>query len=75
MIPDEVIEQVREAADIVAIIGEYVPLKKTGSDYRGPCPFHQGTRRNFSVVVTRDDNAPTASARPGAPVRSRPAPS
>ncbi len=53
MIADEVIEQVREAADIVAIIGEYVPLKKTGSDYRGPCPFHQGTRRNFSVVPAK----------------------
>jgi len=53
VIPDETIEQVREAADIVAIIGEYVPLKKTGSDYRGPCPFHQGTRRNFSVVPAK----------------------
>jgi DNA primase len=53
VIPDEVIEQVREAADIVAIIGEYVPLKRTGSDYRGPCPFHQGTRRNFSVVPAK----------------------
>lgn len=53
MIPDEVIEQVREAADIVAIIGEYVPLKRTGSDFRGPCPFHQGTRRNFSVVPAK----------------------
>ncbi|HUQ48607.1 MAG TPA: DNA primase [Gemmatimonadaceae bacterium] len=53
MIADEIIEQVREAADIVAIIGEYVPLKKTGSDYRGPCPFHQGTRRNFSVVPAK----------------------
>ena len=53
MIPDEVIEQVRESADIVAIIGEYVPLKKTGSDFRGPCPFHQGTRRNFSVVPAK----------------------
>ncbi len=53
MIADEVIEQVREAADIVAIIGEYVPLKKTGSDFRGPCPFHQGTRRNFSVVPAK----------------------
>ena len=53
MIPDEVIEQVREAADIVAIIGEFVPLKRTGSDYRGPCPFHQGTRRNFSVVPAK----------------------
>jgi len=53
VIPDDVIEQVREAADIVAIIGEYVPLKKTGADYRGPCPFHQGTRRNFSVVPAK----------------------
>ena len=53
MIADEIIEQVREAADIVAIIGEYVPLKKTGSDFRGPCPFHQGTRRNFSVVPAK----------------------
>jgi DNA primase len=49
VIPDETIEQVREAADIVGIIGEYVPLKRTGADFRGPCPFHQGTRRNFSV--------------------------
>lgn len=49
MIPDEVVEQVREAADVVQIIGEYVKLKKAGSDYRGPCPFHQGTHRNFSV--------------------------
>jgi DNA primase len=53
VIADEVIERVREAADIVAIIGEYVPLKKTGSDFRGPCPFHQGTRRNFSVVPAK----------------------
>jgi DNA primase len=53
LIPDEVIEQVREAADIVSIIGEYVPLKRTGSDFRGPCPFHQGTRRNFSVVPAK----------------------
>ncbi len=50
MIPDETVEQVREAADIVQIIGEYVNLKKTGTDYRGPCPFHQGKNRNFSVT-------------------------
>src|SRR5918912_784666 len=49
MIPDETVERVREAADIVQIIGEHVNLKRTGSDYRGPCPFHQGTHRNFSV--------------------------
>ncbi len=39
MIPDDVIEQVREAADLVGIIGESVELKRTGGDYRGPVPF------------------------------------
>lgn len=50
MIPDEIIEQVSQQADIVAIIGEHVKLKKTGSVWRGPCPFHQGTNSNFSVM-------------------------
>jgi DNA primase len=49
MIPDEDVERVRDAADIVQIIGEHVTLKRVGSDWRGPCPFHQGTHRNFSV--------------------------
>lgn len=49
MIPDETVERVRESADIVGVIGEYVELKRQGADYRGPCPFHQGTHRNFSV--------------------------
>jgi DNA primase len=49
MIPDEVVDQVRDSADIVQIIGEYVNLKRAGADFRGPCPFHQGTHRNFSV--------------------------
>jgi len=49
VIPDETVEQVRDAADIVQVIGEYVNLKRQGTDFRGPCPFHQGTHRNFSV--------------------------
>ena len=50
MIPDEIVEQVAAQADIVAIIGEHVRLKKVGSVWRGPCPFHQGTNSNFSVL-------------------------
>ncbi|MBM4186522.1 MAG: DNA primase [Gemmatimonadetes bacterium] len=50
MIPDDVIEQVRDAADLVELIGESVQLKRTGADWRGPCPFHGGTHRNFAVV-------------------------
>ncbi|HKT09202.1 MAG TPA: DNA primase, partial [Gemmatimonadaceae bacterium] len=49
MISDETVDRVRDAADIVQIIGEHVPLRRTGTDFRGPCPFHQGTHRNFSV--------------------------
>jgi DNA primase len=49
-IPDDVIEQVRDAADIVGLIGAHVELKRTGADYRGPCPFHGGTHRNFAVI-------------------------
>jgi DNA primase len=50
MIPDEIVEQVRDGADLVGIIGETVQLKRTGADYRGPCPFHGGTHRNFAVI-------------------------
>lgn len=50
MIPDETIEQVRDSTDLVGLIGEAVSLKRTGADYRGPCPFHGGTNRNFAVI-------------------------
>lgn len=49
-IPEEVVEQVKDATDILALIGESVDLKRTGSDWRGGCPFHGGTHRNFAVI-------------------------
>src|SRR5665213_244372 len=53
MITDESVERVREGADIVQIIGEHVKLRRSGNSYRGPCPFHQGTGPNFSVVPAK----------------------
>lgn len=53
MIPDEVVERVREAADIAQVIGEFVKLRRVGTDFRGPCPFHQGKNANFSVSPKR----------------------
>lgn len=50
MIAEELIEQVRDQADLVGLVGETVQLKRTGGDWRGPCPFHGGTHRNFAVV-------------------------
>jgi DNA primase len=49
-IPDELIEQVRDSADLVGIVGESIQLKRTGTDWRGPCPFHGGQHRNFAVI-------------------------
>jgi DNA primase len=53
MIPHETIERVREAADIVEIIGEHVKLRRTGSEYRGPCPLHGGKNPNFAVSPSK----------------------
>ncbi|MBA2684417.1 MAG: DNA primase [Gemmatimonadaceae bacterium] len=53
MITDESVERVRDGADIVQIISEHVKLKRVGNSFRGPCPFHQGTGPNFSVVPAK----------------------
>ena len=53
MIPDEEVERVRESADIVGIVGESVALKRAGTTFRGPCPFHGGRNPNFSVDPRR----------------------
>ncbi|MEO8225857.1 MAG: DNA primase [Gemmatimonadota bacterium] len=50
MIPEDVIDQVRDSADVIGIIGESVELKRSGADWRGPCPFHGGRNRNFAVI-------------------------
>ena len=50
MIPDEELDRVIDAADIVAVVGERVKLKRVGNSWRGPCPFHQGKGDNFSVM-------------------------
>ena len=53
MIPDEVVEEVRARADIVEIIGEHVPLKRAGKDYRARCPFHEERTPSFYVVPSK----------------------
>ena len=53
-IPDELVEQVRDSADLLEIVQETVTLKRTGSDWRGPCPFHGGANRNFAVIPRKN---------------------
>lgn len=49
LIPDEIIDEVRQATDIVAVIGQHLPLKKAGQNYRTLCPFHQEKTPSFNV--------------------------
>lgn len=53
MIPHAVVEEVRQRADIVAIIGEVVPLQRAGKDYRALCPFHEERTPSFYVVPSK----------------------
>ncbi len=49
MIPQETIEQIRQATDIALIIGEYVRLKKRGKTWEACCPFHTEKTPSFKV--------------------------
>jgi len=42
-------DRVKQQADIVRVVGEYVRLKKTGKDFSGLCPFHQEKTPSFTV--------------------------
>jgi DNA primase len=51
-IPEEMVEKVREAADIVDVISDYVTLKQTGRSFKALCPFH--SEKTPSFVVSRE---------------------
>ena len=46
-------DRVKQQADIVRVIGEWVQLKKAGQNYRGLCPFHSEKSPSFNVHPTR----------------------
>jgi DNA primase len=52
--PDNFAQTVKQQADILKIVGDYVRLKKAGAqNYTGLCPFHSEKTPSFSVNVTR----------------------
>lgn len=48
-IPEDVIDQIRQHFDIIDVVSQYVPLKKSGKNYFGLCPFHSEKSPSFSV--------------------------
>ncbi|MFT8580648.1 MAG: DNA primase [Schleiferilactobacillus perolens] len=49
-IPEPVIEDIRQKANILDIVGQYVQLRKQGRNYFGLCPFHEEKTPSFSVA-------------------------
>lgn len=52
-IPEETIEQVLAATDIVDLVGSYLPLKRAGSAFKCNCPFHNEKTPSFVVNPIR----------------------
>jgi len=49
MIPEEKIQEILDATDIVELIGTYFPLKRAGTNFRANCPFHNEKTPSFNV--------------------------
>ncbi|MEE8576591.1 MAG: DNA primase [candidate division Zixibacteria bacterium] len=53
MIPRETIDRIRDASDIVDLIGQYIPLKKRGRNFLAKCPFHTEKTPSFNVSAEK----------------------
>ena len=53
MIDHATIESIKDAANIVEVVSEFVTLRKSGSNYKGLCPFHDEKTPSFYVSPAR----------------------
>ena len=54
MIDRETVERIKDAADIVDVVSDYVHLTRRGANYMGLCPFHNERTPSFSVNKSRN---------------------
>ncbi|MGK2908030.1 MAG: DNA primase [Desulfuromonadales bacterium] len=52
-IADDKIEEIRDRSDIVEVVSGYLPLKRSGVNHQGLCPFHQEKSPSFNVNSAR----------------------
>ena len=53
LIPEEIINQIRERVDIADVVANYVALSRTGQNLKGLCPFHSEKSPSFTVSPSR----------------------
>lgn len=53
MIDRQTIERIKDAANIVEVVSEFVTLRKSGANYKGLCPFHDEKTPSFIVSPSR----------------------
>lgn len=53
MIDRQTVERIKEAANIVDVVSEFVTLKRSGANYKGLCPFHNEKTPSFYVSPAR----------------------
>ena len=54
MIDRATVERIKDAADIVEVVSDYVHLRRSGQNYMGLCPFHNERTPSFSVSRKRN---------------------
>ena len=53
MIDSQTVERIKDASNIVDVVSEFVTLRKSGSNYKGLCPFHNEKTPSFYVSPAR----------------------
>ncbi|RYD73252.1 MAG: DNA primase, partial [Sphingobacteriales bacterium] len=54
MISQATIQQIQNRIDIIDVVGNFVKLKKRGSNYLGLCPFHNEKTPSFTVSASKE---------------------
>lgn len=54
MIDRQTVEKIKDAANIVDVVSEFVTLRKSGANYKGLCPFHNEKTPSFIVTPSRN---------------------
>jgi DNA primase len=54
MITSQTIQQITSRIDIIDVVGEFVKLKKRGTNYLGNCPFHNEKSPSFTVSPAKE---------------------